>query len=139
MTLRLIYASKRAPGVTENDFRVIAMFSAINNKHRGITGLLLQFGDEIMQVLEGPKAAVEALYTKIEADPRHIDVKVVSRTPFETRQFGDWSMGYRQFDNAFDKDLFFALSSATMDEIKQKVGANDVGDAVSEFADRSGL
>ena len=73
--------------------RILAK-SRKNNTQRQIVGGLL-FGDGcFLQCLEGEAQAVQALYMKIAADPRHRDVTVLSQRPIVQRSFGAWSMKY---------------------------------------------
>jgi hypothetical protein len=65
------------------------------NEAAGVTGLLLYAGGNIMQVLEGERDAVEALYRRIERDPRHGRVTRVIDFGIGERQFPDWSMALR--------------------------------------------
>lgn len=66
-----------------------------NNQQRGITGLLLYKDGDFIQLLEGPKAAVKALYTLIDSDPRHVGSTVMAEGERDQRLFADWSMGFR--------------------------------------------
>ena len=63
-----------------------------NNKAAGITGALLLTGDWFVQVLEGEEAAVRDLYGRIERDPRHDQVALLSAEPEADVVFGRWSM-----------------------------------------------
>lgn len=62
------------------------------NLSLGITGCIAFEGQRIMQVLEGPKARVEALFETIARDPRHCDVIQIERKPIERVSFGHWGM-----------------------------------------------
>jgi hypothetical protein len=66
-----------------------------HNDEQGVTGMLLYSGGNIIQALEGPAAAVEAIFGAIEADPRHTDVRVLDRGATTERAFPNWSMGFR--------------------------------------------
>lgn len=98
--IRLTYASRstsppegKAQGLDLGVARILAK-SRKNNRQRHIVGGLL-FGDGcFLQCLEGEEDVVSALYTKIEADLRHRDVKVLMRAFISERTFGDWSMKY---------------------------------------------
>lgn len=59
--------------------------------------MLLHHSGSFLQVLEGEKEKVEALYDKIERDPRHGATLILVK---ETgpRAFGDWSMGFAELD-----------------------------------------
>ena len=101
---RLIYCSRnivadavpdaRTPEGLEREIRSILAASRIRNQANGITGALLFTSLGFAQVLEGRREAVESLFERIGADPRHSDVTVLSFTPAERRSFPDWSMGF---------------------------------------------
>mmetsp|Transcript_1887 Transcript_1887/g.4809 ORF Transcript_1887/g.4809 Transcript_1887/m.4809 type:complete len:283 (+) Transcript_1887:123-971(+) len=75
--------------------------AAADNARRGITGWML-YNDRtlsVYQVLEGPQDAVEALWDKIRADPRHIvSLDTVRRKKVASRQFANWSMTLDQVE-----------------------------------------
>ena len=62
------------------------------NADKGITGALMLYDDWFAQVLEGPQAAVEALYAKIKADTRHDGVRLNEAGVVPKRLFGKWAM-----------------------------------------------
>ena len=98
--IRLIYASKanfasRPPqnGVEPTVARIL-MQSRQNNTKCEIGGVLY-FGDgHFFQALEGDRDAVNATYRKIQRDPRHTDVTMLSLRSIRQRVFGGWSMKY---------------------------------------------
>lgn len=99
----IVYFSKSVRPFDENDLSAILQKSHQNNARTGITGVLLYVRGSIIQVLEGEKAALEALYKRIEQDRRHVEVAQVLNRPITRRLFANWSMGYetittRQFD-----------------------------------------
>lgn len=63
-----------------------------HNIRDGITGALVCRHDIYLQLLEGPKAAVNAAVERIERDDRHVDLKILLSEPISTRLFGDWAM-----------------------------------------------
>ena len=64
-----------------------------NNSAHGITGLLFFGGGLFLQWLEGPRANVLRLFQNLEADRRHHDLVVLSRSEeVRERLFGDWDM-----------------------------------------------
>lgn len=65
-----------------------------NNRQGDVTGALLFSGGCFAQVLEGPLGAVERIFERIQCDPRHRDVTVLSFEPIETRAFPHWSMAF---------------------------------------------
>ena len=90
----IVYFSRSVEAFDENDLRAILEKSHQNNASMGITGVLLYVRGSIIQVLEGPKAAVESLSKRIEQDQRHVDVHQVLNRPIAQRLFGRWGMGY---------------------------------------------
>jgi hypothetical protein len=68
---------------------------AYNQAHR-LTGLLLYTATtkEFVQVLEGPRDEVEAIYQKIAQDKRHKHAFVLHQATATNRMFPDWRMGF---------------------------------------------
>jgi hypothetical protein len=93
MLVRLLYASRAAEAVTPVLIDAILAQSRAHNPALGITGILCHGGDVFMQVLEGGRAAVNALYTQIACDPRHRDVAVLHFEEVAERRFASWTMG----------------------------------------------
>ena len=62
--------------------------------------MLLYKGGNFMQVLEGEKEDLRALYAKIGRDPRHKGLIVILEGTLVTRQFPSWSMAFRNLDAA---------------------------------------
>ena len=101
---RLIYCSRNLivptpdgaaqDDTVEREVRSILATSRARNQAAGITGALLFTASGFAQVLEGPRDAVEHAFERINADPRHRDVTVLSFTPIERRSFPEWSMGF---------------------------------------------
>lgn len=90
----IVYFSSSADSLDENELATILQQSRHNNSKLGITGIILYVRGNIIQVLEGAKQAVDALYERIQHDHRHTDIVTVLNRPISQRQFGNWSMGY---------------------------------------------
>jgi hypothetical protein len=71
-----------------------------NNAATAITGLLLYKEGNLLQVLEGEEEQVRSLYAKILRDPRHHGSIVLLQQTLADREFGDWSMGFRDLASA---------------------------------------
>jgi len=95
MLVRLMYASRAAEGVDQEELVAILRKSKANNPALGITGVLCLCLTEriFMQVLEGGRGAVNRLYHRIASDPRHSDVELLSFEEIGERRFAGWSMG----------------------------------------------
>lgn len=80
-------------GIEPNVARIL-MKSRTNNKNNGLVGVLY-FGDGcFFQCLEGEEKAVDTLYEKLLQDPRHTDLKLLSRKMITKLSFLDWAMKY---------------------------------------------
>jgi hypothetical protein len=95
----LVYVSTSVKLLNDEELLDILKASRENNTSKEVTGLLLYKGGNFMQVLEGPDEAVELLYEKIKADPRHKDLIVLSREQISARQFPAWEMAFQNLDN----------------------------------------
>lgn len=93
MLVRLLYASRAAADISRDELQRILAQSKANNPAGGITGVLCSSGRIFMQVLEGGRMQVNALYNRIAADPRHQDVAILSYEEISERKFAGWSMG----------------------------------------------
>ena len=95
MLVRLMYASRAVPSVDQEVLHSILRQSKANNPAQGITGALCLCNNVrvFMQVLEGGRPAVNRLYRRIAADPRHTDVELLGYEEIGERRFAGWSMG----------------------------------------------
>lgn len=64
------------------------------NKEQKITGLLLYKDESFIQLIEGPKKAIQDLFERIKVDPRHSNIVLLLEEKILKRAFPDWSMGY---------------------------------------------
>lgn len=92
MLVRLLYAS-RCDAVTPQMIDSILAQSRTHNPGLGITGVLCHGGNVFMQVLEGGRDAVNALYNTIVRDERHHQVMVLHYEEITERHFSGWTMG----------------------------------------------
>jgi hypothetical protein len=96
--LQLVYASSTPRLLGRDELLDILRVSRRNNAAVGVTGALVYTEGNVMQVLEGPPAAVEATYERVHRDPRHHNALVLLRAEAAGRSFPDWSMGFRTLD-----------------------------------------
>lgn len=139
MTHRLIYSSEAADTVSDADLRMIAMFSRMNNRRQNIAGLLLHHKGYIVQVLEGPKGAVQNLFANIKADSRHKNIKTLMDRPCDQQIFAEWSMGFRPMENRDEIDAFFKLSKKSLNEAFPSESEEEVRQVLCDFTKISGL
>ena len=90
---RLVYEST-ATGSTGSltNLATILAESQRNNDRDGLTGILAAHRDRYIQVIEGTSSTLDSLVRRLQKDPRHRALKIISREPIETRRFDGWSM-----------------------------------------------
>jgi len=89
---RLVYRSRSAITGDAEPVRqaveTLAAESRLRNAEVGVTGAMLFAGLHFVQVLEGPAAAVEAIFDRICCDLRHSGIAVVECGPVLEPAFG---------------------------------------------------
>ena len=93
MLVRLMYASRAALPMDQEELNAILRKSQANNPARGITGVLCFSGGLFLQVLEGGRSNVNQLYQHINRDARHTDVLLLAYEEISERRFANWAMG----------------------------------------------
>lgn len=63
-----------------------------NNRRDNLTGALLVSDAQFLQVLEGARQDLDRVLVRLEGDPRHRKMTILSRTAAERRIFGQWTM-----------------------------------------------
>ena len=94
MMIRLIYASTAAGPVTTSVTGTILRSAQAHNAASGITGVLCQGQGVYLQVLEGERSTVEALYNRIQTDKRHTRIEQRHLEDINRRRYSKWSMAY---------------------------------------------
>ena len=90
---RLKYVSRSTTPLGGAEVDAIVAKAQKRNQSLDVTGVLVTTGNLFYQVLEGPESAVDGLYARIFADPRHTDLLVLGvEEHIEARFFADWSM-----------------------------------------------
>ena len=98
--IQLVYASAATKPFTQNALRELLSKARTFNSSVGISGLLLYHEQSFFQILEGPAEVVIPLFTRIERDPRHERVLLLSKKENgEERNFAAWSMGFIDVDS----------------------------------------
>jgi hypothetical protein len=92
MDVSLLYVSRRV--ATDADVRDIVEMSRARNDRLQVTGALVASPGRFAQILEGPRAAVDALMDSIRRDRRHTGVEVLLHGDIERRRFPGWTLAY---------------------------------------------
>lgn len=93
MLVRLLYASRFIGKIECDDIHNIMQQAHTHNPQNGITGILCYSDKVFMQVLEGGREAINALYAKILRDARHSDVVLLHYEEVSERRYAGWTMG----------------------------------------------
>jgi hypothetical protein len=93
MLVRLLYASRIVGDSYSETIHAIMQQSHVHNPAKGITGILCHNERLFMQVLEGGRDQVNALFAKISRDPRHTDVILLHYEEIVERRYSCWTMG----------------------------------------------
>ena len=115
MLVRLMYASRAAGSVSHDDLLAILKQSRAGNPAAGITGVLCLSAGIFLQVLEGGRGAVSALYNRIAADPRHREATLLSFDEIGERRFAGWSMGHVNLNRLNPAILIKYSETGTLD------------------------
>jgi len=117
MLVRLMYASRANEQIGAEDLAAILKVSKANNPATGVTGVLCfcRSSGIFMQVLEGGRDPVNALYNRITRDKRHRDPTLLSYDEIGQRAFAGWSMGQVNMDRLNAALLLRYSERATLD------------------------
>jgi hypothetical protein len=90
----VLYRSQATQTFSERQLEELLAESRAWNQAHGITGLLCYSDQHFVQLLEGPPDEVDALYARIQRDPRHSQVTTLHMRADAQRFFADWQMGF---------------------------------------------
>ena len=96
MSLRqIVYVSSGCHEYSAAKLEEITEVGRRNNRNCGVTGILLHYSGNFLQLLEGEHAAVGATYARIVADPRHTGILKLQDEEIPQRQFPDYRLAFR--------------------------------------------
>jgi hypothetical protein len=90
----LVYLSAATVSFSSEDLTKLLTKARVTNFQLNISGMLLFKDGYFLQLLEGDRGQVDALYKTIIKDPRHRKAVVLSTAKLSERDFPDWSMGF---------------------------------------------
>jgi Sensors of blue-light using FAD len=119
---RIVYTSLPRHELPAQEIARIAGVSRARNERDGISGVLIYTGMDFVQLIEGEGARVQALWQRIRADARHVDIVPLLDEPDARPWFADWRMGYL-VDTEFSRRLaeWRAQGRWTEPEARQEV------------------
>ncbi|MBC7696312.1 MAG: BLUF domain-containing protein [Burkholderiales bacterium] len=119
----LIYRSKADDNLKSSDILDILNISKQWNSTHNITGCLLYYNHEFLQILEGDDIAVKDLFSQIEKDRRHSNISRISENEKSNRTFKNWSMAYHELKKSEIHDMnrqHFIDSFLTISQLAEK-------------------
>jgi hypothetical protein len=110
---QLIYVSTPKVEVTK-EFITNILDKALNRNYSlQISGLLVYYHGEFMQLIEGDKKAIDELFYIIRKDPRHGDIRILREAESPERCMPTWAMGFtmlNQFSSEIEEQSFYISS-----------------------------
>ena len=95
MIRQVVYLSSARAGTGDAEIAAILDAARAANGRNGLTGMLAAGGGVYLQIVEGPAEAVESLLTRLRADARHENLRVLQDGEAATRNFPGRLMGLR--------------------------------------------
>ncbi len=128
MLTRMIYVSTAVGPVTTAVTGTILRSAQAHNAANGITGVLCQGRGVYLQVLEGERSKVDALYARITIDKRHHQVVLRQQEDISRRRYGKWAMAHVDMGHLTDGEAdhhprVLDPYTATVEEVMAKLDA----------------
>ncbi|WP_256489305.1 BLUF domain-containing protein [Pleionea sp. CnH1-48] len=95
----LIYTSVANMKFDDKSLIRLLNIARSRNQGYGITGMLIYYNQEFIQLLEGPKTAVEQVFPLIRDDDKHRTINVVYEGDIQSRAFANWSMAFKSVNH----------------------------------------
>lgn len=103
---QIAYVSEATDKMNQNDMKTLMRHSRKNNASNDLTGMLLVEWPIFLQILEGPKDAIDHLLDKLEEDDRHKNLRIIYDKPdIQEREFSRWQMGCKILGEKFNEDF----------------------------------
>jgi hypothetical protein len=130
----ILYQSESvSKSLATQDLAEILKTSRLNNSKRNITGMLMYFKGEFVQILEGEEDTVSNVFSlAIKNDRRHFGVKLITQGQIAHRSFGDWSMGFVG-DEELQARVNFSTHALIMDLLSQEAKRSAQTPGVTHF------
>jgi hypothetical protein len=95
-----VYLSEAVNPLDRSRLEALLAQARLKNHRLGLTGLLLYHEGKFMQLLEGDRGVVQQVMASIRQDPRHRRVVSLLEHQTHEREFAEWSMALRTFDDS---------------------------------------
>tara|TARA_R100001369_G_scaffold91925_1_gene134804 strand:- start:210 stop:608 length:399 start_codon:yes stop_codon:yes gene_type:complete len=94
MVYTICYISSESSDLKENQLEEVFSTTKINNGSEDITGMLLYYYGNFLQVLEGEKETLLNLFENIKKDKRHKNIITIFNKQNEHRIFEGYKSGF---------------------------------------------
>lgn len=91
---QIIYLSSSKKFLSPEQINELLSKSREKNLKNNITGILLYFDRDFLQVIEGEKKAIQDLFEIIKKDERHSEIITVFNKKINEKHFPEWNMGF---------------------------------------------
>jgi blue light- and temperature-responsive anti-repressor len=98
----LTYQSRAILRPSPSELELLVKKARLRNRSLGVTGMLLYDNGRFLQTLEGPPAALAAVWASIRSDHRHDEIEVLTEHMISSRLFSDWDLLLYSRDHAPD-------------------------------------
>lgn len=95
-TYQILYVSKATEQLDSKTINDIVSAANVYNSRNNISGILMFRAGIFLQLLEGEKSQIEALFAKIEKDPRHSNIVRIFSIEENERLFPIWAMAFHE-------------------------------------------
>src|SRR6478735_2944782 len=102
----IVYLSTAVTLLNDDQLIDILTSARKNNAERDVSGMLLYSEGTFIQVLEGEDTQVDAIFAKIETDPRHKNLITLINGSIVHKNFARWAMGFNNVYYGKVADLF---------------------------------
>jgi FAD-dependent sensor of blue light len=96
---RITYCSQASYDFAPEELIALLKQARPNNDRAGVSGMLLYGGQSFLQLLEGDAKTLEATYSKVLADDRHTNLRLLAETDVAAPLFPDWTTGFKHLED----------------------------------------
>lgn len=132
----LTYHSQATRSFNEEELYELAASASNENSQLAVTGFLQHKKGTFLQYLEGEKAVVLQLMSKIAQDERHTVTRVVHLPDIGQRQFNRWHMRYWTFDQFVEIKLTDLLEEVLLEMNENVFGEKMLVDRITRLVTR---
>ena len=111
----ILYVSRATPPPSLEARQSLLARALAANRASGVSGCLMFKDNCFMQMLEGTREQLHALFERIRHDPRHDDVRIVAEGAMRRRAFTDWGMVWTDLDQETGMPDFSAWQQRRID------------------------